>query len=102
MIEAEPALLRPDALHGLSLDPAAPIEGKTLELLRGLRPGLTEILLHAARSGDEIRAITSDAPARIEALRLMTESTTIRDCLTSEGISLVGYRELRDAQRAGA
>lgn len=40
--------------------------------------------------------------ARVEALRLVTESQPVRQALASEGIQLIAWRALRDAQRSGA
>lgn len=60
------------------------------------------LILHAAAPGEELTAITSDAAARAEAFRPVTTSEPVRHAIAAEGIKLIGYRELREAQRAGA
>lgn len=70
--------------------------------MQNLKPGVTELVLHAAAPGEELTAIAPDAPARVEAYRLITASEAARQLISSEGITLIGYQELRDAQRGGA
>ena len=72
-----------------------------IESIRGVKPGVTEFVLHASAPGDELTAIAPDAAARAEASRLVTTSEPVRRTIASEGIKLIGYRELREAQRAG-
>lgn len=64
------------------------------------RAGVTEILAHPAIDTAELRAIASDAARRIDDHALLTADDTIRRRLSDAGVHLIGYRELRDAQRA--
>lgn len=95
-------ILAPDHLAGLPLDHPERLESQMLDSLRGLKPGITEFILHASAPGDELTAIAPDAAARVEAYRLVTSCAAVRQVIEAEGITLIGYRALRDAQRAGA
>lgn len=65
-----------------------------------LRPGVTELYLHPAADTPELRAITPDWAARVDDLAL-AEGPWLREVLESNGVSLVGWRELREAMRRG-
>jgi hypothetical protein len=99
---ARPTVLGPDNLAGLALQDPEKLEGQMIESIRKLKPGVTEYILHASAPGDELNAIAPDAAARVEAFRLVTTSEPVRKAIEAEGIKLIGYRELREAQRAGA
>lgn len=76
------------------------IEDVTIEALRALQPGITEMGLHAATDTPEARVVIRDLPARVEALRLMTESDAVRQEIERGGIVRIGWRALREAQRS--
>lgn len=97
---AHQELLAPDHTAGLPLEHPERLEAHMIETLRSLKPGVTEFILHAAAPGEELTAIAPDAPARVEAYRLVTSSEPVRSVLESEGIRRIGYRELRDALRS--
>ncbi len=75
--------------------------GNTLEerrdnyykLLRGLKPGVTEIIVHLSMDDEEIRNITGNWRARWNEFQIFTDPKT-RELIDSLGIKLVGYREL--------
>lgn len=95
-------LLAPDHRAGIALADVGPLEAQTVQAIHDLRLGLTELVLHAAAPSDELTAITPDAPARVEALRLVTTSEPVRQAIQQEGVQLIGWKALREAQRAGA
>lgn len=95
-------LLAPDHRAGIALADTGPLEAQTVQAIHDLRPGVTELVLHAAASSEELAAITPDAPARVEALRLVATSEPVRQAIQQEGIQLIGWKALREAQRAGA
>lgn len=64
------------------------------------RPGVTEILGHPAVDTGELRAITSDAPQRIDDHDVFCADATLTARLEELDVHLIGYRELRDAQRS--
>jgi predicted glycoside hydrolase/deacetylase ChbG (UPF0249 family) len=66
-----------------------------------LRPGVTEVYVHPAVDSPELRAATPDWAARVDDHDLVTNDRSLRAMLERAGVHLVGYRALRDAQRAG-
>ncbi|MFN0092972.1 MAG: ChbG/HpnK family deacetylase [Acidimicrobiales bacterium] len=69
-----------------------------LAALDGLQPGVTEISLDPARQSEELAAYADDAAGAAEAHRLLTADPEIRERLAA--LTLIGYRPLRDLQRA--
>ncbi|HLT15613.1 MAG TPA: polysaccharide deacetylase family protein, partial [Acidimicrobiales bacterium] len=68
-------------------------------MLEDLRPGVTEIFLHPATDHAELRAFAPDWEQRVDDHRLLTADPTIREALDRAGVTLIGWRELRDLQR---
>ncbi len=67
--------------------------------LANLKPGVTELYIHAAQPGDEIKHITNSWEDRAAEYELFTHDAEIRRLLESQGVKRVGYRALRDLQR---
>ncbi len=74
---------------------------RVYEALRSLSPGVTEIHVQPAIDTPEVRALTSAAQGWIDDLDLVTSDRTLPQLLEQQGAELIGYRELRDAMRAG-
>jgi hypothetical protein len=68
--------------------------------LGDLRPGVTEVYVHPAIDTPELRAFAPDWAARVDDHDLITGHSTLRALAERAGATLVGYRELRDLQRA--
>ena len=66
--------------------------------LRQLKPGITEIYIHAAIDTPELRAITPDWPQRPADFAFFLAPST-RQLIDDLGIIRIGYRALRDEQR---
>jgi chitin disaccharide deacetylase len=69
--------------------------------IRTLQPGVTEVHVQPTIDTPEVRAITPQAEAWIDDLRLVTVDHQLRELITASGAVLIGYRALRDAMRAG-
>jgi predicted glycoside hydrolase/deacetylase ChbG (UPF0249 family) len=65
-----------------------------------LRPGVTEIYLHPAVDTDELRASHPDWAGRVEDHAYLCQDPSLPDLVERAGAILIGYRELRDLQRA--
>jgi len=68
--------------------------------IRDLRPGVTEIHVQPAIDTPEVRALSPAADGWIDDLALVVDGTTIPTLLADAGAVLIGFSELRDAQRA--
>jgi predicted glycoside hydrolase/deacetylase ChbG (UPF0249 family) len=69
-------------------------------VLFDLRPGVTEILLHPGIDTDELRAAYGDWGGRVEDHAYLCEDPSLRDLIERAGVQLIGYRRLRELQRA--
>jgi predicted glycoside hydrolase/deacetylase ChbG (UPF0249 family) len=75
---------------------------KTFETVLGsLRPGVTELFVHPAVDTPELRDIADDWESRVDDHQLVTADAALRASVDAAGATLIGYRELRDLQRAG-
>jgi len=75
---------------------------KALEkTLFDLRPGVTEVYAHPSIDTPELRAIAPDWPNRVDDHHLLSHDTGLRTMVERSGVVLIGWRELRDAMRAG-
>ena len=69
--------------------------------IANLQPGVTEIHVQPAIDTPEVRALGGVAEGWIDDLELVTANQELRQAITDSGAVLIGYRELRDAMRAG-
>jgi predicted glycoside hydrolase/deacetylase ChbG (UPF0249 family) len=67
-----------------------------------LAPGVTEAYVHPAMDAGELRAYCPDWAARVDDHQLVTKDGGLRALLDRSGVTLIGYRELRDLQRSRA
>ena len=65
-----------------------------------LRPGVTEVYVHPAIDTDELRASHPDWANRVEDHAFVTSDRSLPDLIERAGATLIGYRELRELQRA--
>ena len=63
------------------------------EIIRGLEPGVTQIIIHPAIFGPELEAISGTAVHRDADVKVFTDDDT-RKLIEAEGIKLVTWREL--------
>jgi chitin disaccharide deacetylase len=66
-----------------------------------LAPGVTEINLHPAADTDEMRAASFDWGGRVEDYVYLCRDPSLREMLARADVTLIGWRELRELQRAG-
>lgn len=70
--------------------------------LQDLAPGVTEIHIRPAVDSPELRALNPNWTAQVSDAHLVTTDWTFRSALARSGAELIGFRELRRAQRAAA
>ena len=62
-------------------------------------PGVTEVAFAPAQAAEELRAVDPNATDRIDDLAVLTDRS-LRQRLRGAGIITIGYRSIREAQRA--
>jgi predicted glycoside hydrolase/deacetylase ChbG (UPF0249 family) len=67
--------------------------------LNSLKPGVTELYIHASVPGDEIKHITNSWEDRATEYEMFTRDAEVRKILESQNVKRIGYRALRDLQR---
>ena len=65
-----------------------------------LRPGVTEMYVHPAADTPELRALAPDWANRVDDHHLVTHDTGLRAMVERSGVTMIGFRELRDLMRA--
>jgi chitin disaccharide deacetylase len=93
---ADRGVLFPDSFVETYLD-ARPRHER---VLASLRPGVTEILLHPAIHSDDLFAAFDDGAERVANYGFTLPGGGLLELVHANGIRLVGFRALRDAQRA--
>jgi predicted glycoside hydrolase/deacetylase ChbG (UPF0249 family) len=69
-----------------------------MQMIKTLKPGVTELVLHPSLNTEEMKAITSSGQIRMYEYQVL-QDTDVQSLLKSEGIRLTSWRELRDKQR---
>ncbi len=67
-------------------------------IIKNLKPGVTELFIHASKLTDELRSITGTAEKRSQEAACFTSDPDIRKLLREEGVILIGYRPLMELQ----
>ena len=68
-------------------------------IIKNLKPWITELFVHATVLTDESRSITGSAQKRAEEYQCFVHDPDIRQLIQDEGIILIGYRPLMELQR---
>lgn len=71
------------------------------DLVGGLPTGLTELALRPAIDTPELRAITTGWPDRVADHEVATGDEGLGAVMAESGVTLIGYRPLREAMRKG-
>ena len=91
----------PLRLEGGQAEEGAGFPFRSLATDEGLQPGVTEIVVEPAADTPELRAVCDEWGRRVEHRDLVCGNTELLADLDRGGITLVSWRDLRDAQRAG-
>ena len=75
-------------------------KGNAINLLKNLKPGVTELLFHPSLETDELKGITDTWQARKYEFDIFRDPE-VKEIIKQEGIKVIGWRELRDLQRKG-
>jgi len=75
------------------------VKGFWTNIIKNLKPGVTELFIHASKVTDELKAITNSWETRGMEADLFTSDTDIKKLIKDENIILIGYRPLMELQR---
>lgn len=78
---------------------AAGVKARWMQVLAGLKPGVTEMFIHAGQPTDELKAITGSWAVRSAEFETFARDPEMRALLEREKIIRIGYRQIRDLQR---
>jgi predicted glycoside hydrolase/deacetylase ChbG (UPF0249 family) len=70
-----------------------------LKIVSNLKPGITELYIHAALPTDELKAITGSWSTRAQQFEVFAHDAEMKEVVASQKIILLGYRPLRELQR---
>jgi chitin disaccharide deacetylase len=70
-----------------------------MEIVKNLKPGVTELYIHAALPTDELKAITGTWSTRSQEFEVFTHDEEMKRLVADQKIILIGYRPLRELQR---
>ena len=68
-------------------------------MIKNLKPGVTELYIHAQLTTEEAKAISGSWKTRTEEYETFTNDPDVKKLLKDQGVILIGYRALRDLQR---
>lgn len=80
-------------------DEAKDVRSFWLEIVKNLKPGVTELYIHAALPTDELKAITGSWPTRSQEFEVFTHDEAMKKLVAEHKVILIGYRPLRELQR---
>ena len=69
------------------------------DIIKNLKPGVTELYIHASKMSDELKYITYSSKTRAEEAELFTYDKEFKELLEKENIKLISYRPLLNLQR---
>jgi predicted glycoside hydrolase/deacetylase ChbG (UPF0249 family) len=95
-LAADAGVVFPDALVTI---PGVGSRKILLDAVQSIGPGVTEAYLHPAVASAELQAMAMDWEDRVDDHRLLVRDLHLRDAVAERGITLIGYRELRDLMR---
>jgi len=70
-----------------------------INVIKNLKPGVTELYIHASIRSAEIKLISSTAEKRAQEAECFTTDPDIRQLIKDQGVILIGYRPLLELQK---
>jgi hypothetical protein len=98
-------ILTTDRLYPGAIQPGETVADVWRRVIKGLKPGVSELYIHVSLDHPEMQALTGKEPMRtgwrdrVEELRLFATDPELRRLLEVQGIKLIRWKDLRDLQR---
>lgn len=70
-----------------------------INIIKNLKPGVTELFIHASKESDELKSITDSWNTRVQEAATFTSDPDIRQLIKDYNIIIIGYRPLMELQR---
>ncbi|HEY5509684.1 MAG TPA: polysaccharide deacetylase family protein [Prolixibacteraceae bacterium] len=70
-----------------------------INIIKNLKPGVTELFIHASKRSEDVRLISSTAEKRAQEAECFTIDPDIKQLIKDQGVILIGYRPLLELQR---
>ncbi len=80
-------------------DESKDVKGFWMNIVKNLKPGVTELYIHPALATDELKAITGTWATRSKEYEVFAKDPDMKQLIAEQGIKVIGYRPLRDLQR---
>ena len=69
-----------------------------LDVVKNLKPGVTELYIHAGLPNEELKAVTGSWSTRAQQYEVFTHDEEMKRLIADQKIILIGYKPLRDLQ----
>jgi len=80
-------------------DEKADVRGFWLSIVKNLKPGVTELYIHAGLPTDELKAVTGSWSTRAQEYEVFTHDKEMKQLVEKQGIKVISYKPLRELQR---
>lgn len=81
------------------LDNYKDVKSFWINIIKNLKPGVTELFIHASKESEELKAITNSWRTRIQEAALFTDDADMKKLIRDQNVKLIGYRPLMELQR---
>lgn len=96
---AEKGIISPDYFIYEEMENYKEVKPFWTDIVKKMKPGVTEIFIHASKPGEEVKSITYSWKTRGKEYELFVNDKDFARFLKDEGVILIGYQPLFELQR---